>query len=119
MRNICTVLFSVVALLLHVQECWPDHTFHLRPPLDHLVRKAEGPVAFRRGGKYYVLSGTGCCACIGGSTIYVQMADSMKGPWTFAGDVGSRPGHKFDPHSPDNYGALPFPHATPARLCYH
>jgi len=40
---------------------------------------AEGPVVFRRGSKYYVLSGTGCCACIGGSTIYVQMADSMHG----------------------------------------
>lgn len=72
---------------------------------------AEGPVVFRRGGKYYVLSGTGCCACIGGSTIYVQMADSMAGPWTYAGDVGSRPGHTFDPHSPNNYGMYTLTHS--------
>ena len=64
---------------------------------------SEGPVVFHRGGKYYVLAGTGCCACIGGSTIYVMMADTMKGPWTYAGDVGSKPGHTFDAHSPDNY----------------
>ena len=32
-----------------------------------------------------VLAGTGCCACIGGSTIYVMMADTMAGPWTYAG----------------------------------
>jgi hypothetical protein len=32
-----------------------------------------------------------------------MMADSMRGPWKYAGDVGSKPGHTFDPHSPDNY----------------
>ena len=42
---------------------------------------SEGPVVFKRKGIYYVMAGTGCCACIGGSTIYVMMAPSMKGPW--------------------------------------
>lgn len=63
---------------------------------------SEGPVMFKRMGKYYVLAGTGCCACIGGSTIYVMMADSLKGPWSYAGDVGSNP-TPFDAHSPNNY----------------
>merc|ERR1711924_472828 len=63
---------------------------------------SEGPVMFKRQGKYYVLAGTGCCACIGGSTIYVMMADTLSGPWTYAGDVGSNP-TKFDPHSPHNF----------------
>ena len=31
-----------------------------------------------RAGMYYVLAGTGCCACTGGSTIYVMMAESLK-----------------------------------------
>lgn len=53
-------------------------------------------------GTYYVLAGTGCCACIGGSTIYVQSAPSLAGPWTYQGDVGSNP-TPFDPHSPHNY----------------
>eukprot|EP01048_Picozoa_sp_COSAG05_P005959 COSAG05_NODE_370_length_10716_cov_5.748422_3_plen_371_part_00 len=67
-------------------------------------KDSEGPVMFKRHGIYYVLAGTGCCACIGGSTIYVMMADSITGPWTYAGDVGSKPApHVFDPHSPDNY----------------
>ena len=68
-------------------------------------KASEGPVMFKRNGKYYVLTGTGCCACLGGSTIYVDMADSLSGPWTYAGDIGSNTtnGHKFDPHSPYNY----------------
>jgi hypothetical protein len=32
-----------------------------------------------------------------------MMASSPAGPWTFAGDVGSVPGHKFDIHSPHNF----------------
>eukprot|EP00041_Stephanoeca_diplocostata_P022714 m.544339 g.544339 ORF g.544339 m.544339 type:complete len:173 (+) comp22138_c0_seq16:219-737(+) len=62
----------------------------------------EGPVFFKRNGTYYILSGSGCCACIGGSSIIVNMADSLTGPWTQQGDVGSNP-TKFDPHSPNNY----------------
>lgn len=65
-------------------------------------KPSEGPVMFRRGSKYYVLAGTACCACIGGSTIYVLSAPSPKGPWTYQGDIGSNPG-KFDSHSPNNY----------------
>eukprot|EP00037_Helgoeca_nana_P009024 m.79567 g.79567 ORF g.79567 m.79567 type:complete len:377 (+) comp19303_c0_seq2:21-1151(+) len=65
-------------------------------------KASEGPVMFKRNGKYYVMSGTGCCACIGGSTIYVQEADSLAGPWNFKGDVGSNP-TPFDPHSPNNF----------------
>ena len=61
---------------------------------------------FKRDGIYYVLAGTGCCACIGGSTIYVMMAKSLEGPWTYAGDVGSNP-TPFDPHSPNNYVSCP------------
>ena len=58
---------------------------------------------FRRSGRYYILPGTGCCGCVGGSNIYVFTAESPRGPWQFRGDVGSTPGHAFDPHSPDNY----------------
>merc|ERR1712228_1119201 len=28
---------------------------------------SEGPVMFKRNNTYYILTGTGCCACIGGS----------------------------------------------------
>ena len=65
-------------------------------------KDSEGPVMFKRNGFYYVMAGTGCCACIGGSTIYVMMAKSLQGPWAYAGDVGSNP-TPFDPHSPNNY----------------
>lgn len=66
-------------------------------------KNSEGPVFFKREGYYYVLSGTGCCACIGGSTVYVMRAKTLKGPWEYLGDVGSNPGKPFDPHSKDNY----------------
>ena len=39
-------------------------------------KPSEGPTMFKREGAYYITAGTGCCACIGGSTIYVDMADS-------------------------------------------
>ena len=54
-----------------------------------------------RSGKYYVLAGACCCICTGGSNILVMMADSIRGPWTYAGDVGSSP-TRFDRHSPNN-----------------
>ena len=57
---------------------------------------------FKQNGTYYITAGTGCCACIGGSSIYVLTAPSPAGPWTYRGDVGSNP-KPFDPHSPDNY----------------
>lgn len=63
---------------------------------------AEAPVMFKERGTYYVVAGTGCCACRGGASAYVFSADAPLGNWTYRGDVGSRPG-AFDPHSPDNY----------------
>ena len=48
-------------------------------------------------------AGSGCCACLGGSTVYVLSAPSPAGPYTFQGDIGSVPGHTFDPHSPHNF----------------
>ena len=65
-------------------------------------KSSEGPAMFKRNGTYYITAGTGCCACIGGSTIYVLTASSLAGPWTYRGDVGSNP-TPFDPHSPNNY----------------
>jgi len=65
-------------------------------------KASEGPVFFKREGFYYILSGTGCCACVGGATVYVMRAKSLKGPWEYLGDVGSNP-TKFDPYSRDNY----------------
>mmetsp|Transcript_19661 Transcript_19661/g.45834 ORF Transcript_19661/g.45834 Transcript_19661/m.45834 type:complete len:375 (-) Transcript_19661:107-1231(-) len=64
---------------------------------------AEAPVMLKQGGRYYILSGSDCCACIGGSSMFVHMADSPAGPWHFLGDIGSNPGVPFDPHSAGNY----------------
>ena len=63
---------------------------------------AEGPVFFKRDGSYYILGGTTCCACRGGSSIYVFRAPAPLGPWRFVGDVGSNTG-SIDPHSPNNF----------------
>lgn len=52
-------------------------------------RPAEGPVFFKRQGAYYILGGTTCCACRGGSSVYVFRSSSPLGPWRFAGDVGA------------------------------
>lgn len=65
-------------------------------------RDSEGPVMFKRNDRYYVLAGSACCACIGGSSIYVLSATSLAGPWSYHGDIGSNP-TKFDPHSPNNF----------------
>ena len=64
--------------------------------------RAEGPTMFKRHGTYYVTAGSTCCACIGGSSVYVLSAPAPQGPWTFQGDVGSNP-TPFDPHSPHNF----------------
>ena len=66
-------------------------------------KPSEGPTLFKRAGLYYVTAGTGCCACIGGASIYVLTSHSLAGPWEYRGDVGSNPHSKFDPASPDNY----------------
>jgi len=63
---------------------------------------SEGPSMFKRHGTYYITAGTDCCACIGGSSIFVLSAPSPEGPWTYQGDVGSNP-TPFDAHSKDNY----------------
>ena len=75
-----------------------EHVASFRTP-----KASEGPTLFKRRGTYYITAGTGCCACIGGSTIYVLSAPSPAGPWVYQGDVGSNPDHPFDAHSPDNY----------------
>ena len=69
-------------------------------------RPAEGPIFFKRSGSYYILGGTTCCACRGGSSIYVFRADSPLGPWRFVNDVGSNPrppGTPFDIHNPNSF----------------
>lgn len=65
---------------------------------------AEAPIVFRRQGSYYLLAGVGCCACIGGSNLYVLRASSLAGPWRLQGDVGaSKPPSEWDPHSRNNF----------------
>ena len=66
-------------------------------------KPAEGPVFFKRGAHYYILGGTTCCACRGGSSIYVFMAPHPLGPWRYVRDIGRNLTQPFDPHSPYNY----------------
>ena len=68
-------------------------------------KPSEGPVFFKRQGLYYILPGTGCCGCRGGSSIYVFTATNPLGPYTYRGEIGSNvtEGHVFDAHSPYNY----------------
>lgn len=47
-------------------------------PLDYV----ESPSLFKRGGIYYLLTGSCCCACRGGSGLAVYQAPSIAGPWT-------------------------------------
>jgi beta-xylosidase len=61
----------------------------------------EAPALFKRGSTYYVLAGSDCCACRGGSNVEVFTATSPLGPYTAQGDVGSdRP---FQPNDPDRF----------------
>ena len=48
----------------------------------------ETPCVFTRAGRYYMLSGYHCCACKGGSNLWVNVADHPLGPWKFLGDIG-------------------------------
>ena len=66
-------------------------------------QRSEAPTMFKRNGFYYVTAGTDCCACLGGASLYVLASANISGPYDYLGDVGSVPGHKFDPHSPNNY----------------
>ncbi|KAJ9464983.1 glycosyl family 43 [Diplonema papillatum] len=63
---------------------------------------AEGPVMFKKDGLYYILPGTSCCACKGGSSVYVFTSPTPLGNYTYQGEIGSNPS-KFDPHSPNNF----------------
>lgn len=73
------------------------HVASFSPP-----EPSEAPTMFKRRGTYYVTVGTNCCACTGGSNVYVYSAPAPEGPWVCHGDVGSNP-TPFDPHSPHNY----------------
>lgn len=75
----------------------------LQIPSDPHGRGSEGPVFFQRAGVYYILPGTGCCGCLGGSNIYVFTAKHPMGPYQYQGDVGSNITAPWDPHSPWNY----------------
>jgi beta-xylosidase len=70
--------------------------------LVHPAHPSEGPVMFKRHGLYYLLTGSSCCACIGGSSIDVHVSSHPLGPYTYSGDVGSSP-QRYDPHSPTNF----------------
>ena len=51
---------------------------------------SEGPVFFKGfNGIYYILPGTVCCSCKGGSSIYVYASKtSPLGPYKYLGDIG-------------------------------
>ena len=64
--------------------------------------RSEGPVFFKRNNTYYILAGTGCCACIGGSSVYAFSAPHPLGTYTYLGEF-ARTAQPFDAHSPHNY----------------
>ena len=70
--------------------------------LVHPPRPSEGPVLFKRLGLYYLLTGSACCACKGGSSIDVHVSRHPLGPYTYSGDIGST-SQEYDPHSPTNF----------------
>ena len=48
----------------------------------------EGPIFFKHGDNYYITQGSGCCACKGGSSIYVFTATAplwlgLLGCWAY------------------------------------
>ena len=51
----------------------------------------EAPVFFARGGRFYLMYGSGCCDCKGGSNSWVYSAAQPLGPYTRQGDVGTDP----------------------------
>ena len=67
-------------------------------------RAAEAPILFRRGSEYYLLAGIGCCACLGGSNLYVLRSRTLAGPWDLQGDIGAaKPPSMWNPHRSDNF----------------
>lgn len=75
----------------------PRHSAIFKAPMP-----AEGPVFFKRNGLYYILGGSTCCACKGGSSIFVFSAPHPLGPWKYHNDIG-RTTKPYDAHSPYNY----------------
>eukprot|EP00730_Choanoeca_flexa_P005873 TRINITY_DN12038_c0_g2_i1.p1 TRINITY_DN12038_c0_g2~~TRINITY_DN12038_c0_g2_i1.p1 ORF type:complete len:349 (+),score=52.09 TRINITY_DN12038_c0_g2_i1:135-1181(+) len=75
-------------------------------------KPSEAPIMFKRDGLYYVIAGTGCCACRGGSTVYLLVAEDPLGPYEYLGDFASNQTQPFDPHSPYNYVTRSQPTAT-------
>ena len=71
-------------------------SYHFTTP-----KAAEGPVFFKNKNTYYILPGTSCCACIGGSSVFVFASHSPLGPYKFLGDIGSK--QPFNKHSPHNF----------------
>ena len=64
---------------------------------------SEGPVMFKRRGIYYIMPGTICCACRGGSSSYVLTSTSPMGEFVYRGEVTGNSTAEFDPHSPYNW----------------
>src|SRR5262249_13935740 len=62
----------------------------------------EAPFLFKREGRYYLLGGVDCCACLGGSNVLVYTADHPLGPYVFQSDVGSN-STPFRLHVPDHF----------------
>jgi beta-xylosidase len=75
-------------------------------------KPSEAPIMFKRDGLYYIITGTGCCACRGGSTVYVVVSEAPLGPYEYLGEFGSNQTHAFDPHSPYNYVTRSQPTST-------
>jgi hypothetical protein len=46
-------------------------------PLDYV----ESPALFKRAGRYYLATGSCCCACRGGGGLAIYSAPAMAGPW--------------------------------------
>lgn len=66
----------------------------------------EAPALFKRNGTYYLVAGEDCCACLGGSNIFVYTATRPLGPYTPQGDVGSVSASlksMFEIHDPSRY----------------
>ena len=91
--------FAIVAL----SESCTEPAAKTKPTLFFTPKPSEGPVFFERQGQFYILAGTTCCACRGGSSIYAFSSSSPTGPWNFLGDIGRNESTIFDPHSPYNY----------------
>jgi hypothetical protein len=64
---------------------------------------SEAPIMFKHNGTYYVIAGTGCCACRGGSTVYLLRSDSPLGQFEYLGEFARNASQPFDAHSPFNY----------------